>query len=144
MEGAMRKVLLILPFVFLVCLLVGGQSCERKTADDCFRAGTRFFGEGDYDKAIEEYKKAIQIDPNHINSHLNLGEAYYQKGMYEEAKEEYTFVLSLNNMHIKAHYNLGRTLAQEGKKEEAKEHYEFLTSVRSNLAPKLLEFIEQE
>ena len=144
MEGAMRKVLLILPSVLFILLLVGGLNCARKTADDRFRAGTRFFAEGDYDKAIQEYKKAIEIDPNHINSHLNLGEAYYQKGMYEEAKGEYKYVLSLNNMHIKAHYNLGRTLAQEGKKEEAGEHYEFLNSVRSNLAPKLLEFIEKE
>ncbi len=144
MEGAMRKASLIVPSILVVFLLVAGLSCARKTADDHFRAGTRFFADGDYDQAIDEYNKAIKIDPNHINSHLNLGEAYYQKGMYEEAKGEYKFVLSLNNMHIKAHYNLGRTLAQEGKKEEAKEHYEFLKSVKSNLADKLLEFIEKE
>jgi len=140
----MRRLFLIVPSIFLVALLVLGLGCARKTADDCFRTGTRFFADGDYDKAIEEYKKAIEIDPNHVNSHLNLGEAYYQKGMYEEAKSEYQYVLRLNNMHPKAHYNLGRTLAQEGKKEEAKEHYEFLKSIRSNLADKLLEFIEAE
>ncbi len=144
MEGAMRRVFLIVPSIFLVAFLVLSFSCARKTADDCFRSGTRFFADGDYDKAIEEYKKAIQIDPNHINSHLNLGEAYYQKGMYQEAKKEYEYVLQLNSMHMKAHFNLGRTLAQEGKKEEAREHYEFLKSVRSNLADKLLDFIEAE
>jgi hypothetical protein len=47
-------------------------------------------------------------------------------------------------MHLKAHYALGRTLAQEGNKEKAKEHYEFLKSVKSNLADKLLKFIEEE
>lgn len=140
----MRRVCLIVPSIFLVGVLVLSLSCAKKTADDHFRVGTRFFAEADYDKAIEEYSKAIEIDPNHVKSHLNLGEAYYQKGMYDQAKEEYRFVLRLNNMHIKAHYNLGRTLAQEGNKEEAKEHYEFLKSVKSNLADKLLEFIETE
>jgi tetratricopeptide (TPR) repeat protein len=144
MEGAVRKAFLILAFLFIISLLLGSLNCARKTADDHFKVGTRFFAEGDYDKAIQEYHEAIRIDPNHISSHLNLGEAYYQKGMYEEAKGEYEYVLRLNNMHPKAHYNLGRTLAQEGKKEEAKEHYEFLKSVKSNLADKLLEFIEKE
>ena len=140
----MRKVVLILGLVFLISLLMLNFHCAKKTADDYFKTGTRFFAEGDYDKAIQDYKQAIKIDPNHINSHLNLGEAYYQKGMYEEAKKEYENVLILNKMHPKAHFALGRTLAQEGKKEKAKEHYEFLKSVRSNLAYKLLEFIEEE
>ena len=140
----MRKAFLILVSLFAISLVLGSLNCARKTADDHYRAGYRFFDEGDYDKAIEEYNKAIKIDPNHINSHLNLGEAYYQKGMYEQAKKEYEYVLKLNNMHMKAHFNLGRTLAQEGKKEEAKKHYEFLKSVKSNLADKLLEFIEKE
>jgi tetratricopeptide (TPR) repeat protein len=144
MEGAMRKVVLILGLVFLVSLLMLSFHCAKKTADDYFKTGTRCFAEGDYDKAIQDYKQAIKIDPNHVNSHLNLGEAYYQKGMYEEAKKEYEYVLAVNNMHIKAHYALGRTLAQEGKKEEARKHYEFLESVKSNLAYKLLEFIEKE
>jgi tetratricopeptide (TPR) repeat protein len=144
MEGTMKKVFSILPFVLLLSFLAISLSCSKKTADDHFRVGTRFFADGDYDKAIQEFKKAIEIDPNHLNSHLNLGEAYYQKGMYEQAKAEYEYVLSLNSMHLKAHYALGRTLAQEGNKEKAKEHYEFLKSVKSNLADKLLKFIEEE
>ena len=140
----MRKVLAILPFVLLFFLLGLSFHCAQKTADDYFKTGTTAFAEGDYDKAIQDYKQAIKVDPNHINSHLNLGEAYYQKGMYEEAKKEYEYVLALNNMHSKAHFALGRTLAQEGKKEEAKKHYEFLESIKSNLAYKLLEFIEEE
>jgi tetratricopeptide (TPR) repeat protein len=144
MEGAMRKVLAILPFVLLFFLFGLSFNCAQKTADDYFKTGTTYFTEGNYEKAIQDYKQAIKIDPNHINSHLNLGEAYYQKGMYEEAKKEYEYVLALNNMHSKAHFALGRTLAQEGKKEEAREHYEFLESIKSNLAYKLLEFIEEE
>jgi len=144
MEGAMKKVLTILPFVFLFFLLLMNLHCAKKTAEDYFKTGTIYFAQGDYDKAIQEYKQAIKIDPNHINTHMNLGEAYYQKGMYEEAKKEYKYVLSLNNMHIKAHFALGRTLAQEGKKEEARKHYEFLESAKSNLANKLLEFIEEK
>lgn len=139
----MRKAFLILPFILFGCLLLGSLNCARKTADDHFRAGTRFFAQGSYDEAIKEYKEAIEVDPNHVNSHLNLGAVYAKTGMFEEAKKEYEFVLRLNNMHIKAHYNLGILLAREGKKEEAKEHYDFLKSVSPMFADTLLKFIER-
>jgi tetratricopeptide (TPR) repeat protein len=42
-----------------------------------------------YDEAIEEYKKAIEADPNCAIAHFNLSIVYDKKGMKEEADEEY-------------------------------------------------------
>jgi tetratricopeptide (TPR) repeat protein len=46
------------------------------------------FNLGRVDEAINMLHKALQIDPNHPESHYNLGIAYSSKGMIEEAQRE--------------------------------------------------------
>src|SRR5579871_753062 len=48
-----------------------------------------YFQEGRWDKAIEEYKKLIALDPEDINTHNMLGDVYVKKGSSREAFEEY-------------------------------------------------------
>lgn len=43
----------------------------------------------DFPHAIEKFKAAIALDPNHANSHWNLGNAYYKTGRFAEALKEY-------------------------------------------------------
>ncbi|MDN3513422.1 MAG: tetratricopeptide repeat protein [Candidatus Brocadia sp.] len=52
--------------------------------------GDLYLRKGMYDEAIEEYKKAIEADPNCAIAHFNLSIVYDKKGMKEEADEEYT------------------------------------------------------
>ncbi len=51
-----------------------------------------YFQEGRWDKAIEEYKKLIALDPEDINTHNMLGDVYVKKGSTREAFEEYVKV----------------------------------------------------
>lgn len=51
--------------------------------------GDLYFRKGMYDEAIEEYKKAIEADPNCAIAHFNISIVYDKKGMKEEADEEY-------------------------------------------------------
>jgi len=53
-----------------------------------------YFQEGRWDKAIEEYKKLIAIDPEDVNTHNMLGDVYVKKGAVREAFEEYIKVSS--------------------------------------------------
>jgi tetratricopeptide (TPR) repeat protein len=46
------------------------------------------FNLGRVDEAINMLHKALQIDPDHPESHYNLGVAYSSKGMLEEAQRE--------------------------------------------------------
>jgi tetratricopeptide (TPR) repeat protein len=48
-----------------------------------------YFQEGRWDKAIEEYKKLLALDPEDINTHNMLGDVYVKKGAVREAYEEY-------------------------------------------------------
>ncbi len=51
-----------------------------------------YFQEGRWDKAIEEYKKLIAMDPEDINTLNMLGDVYVKKGSVKEAYESYSKV----------------------------------------------------
>ena len=48
-----------------------------------FRAGISYFSQGEYDKAIVEFEKSIQLNPTHEESYYYLGQCYLQKGIIE-------------------------------------------------------------
>lgn len=47
------------------------------------------------ENAVAAFKKAIEIKPNHINHHLELGITYEMMGMEQEAKKEFQICLDL-------------------------------------------------
>ncbi len=65
----------------------------------------------EYDRAIEQYQKTLEMDPNFRPAHAYLGSAYFDKGMYEEALEEYKII---NNIA-----EIGHAYAKMGKIAEA-------------------------
>jgi len=48
-----------------------------------FRVGKSYFSQGEYDKAIIEFEKSIELDENHTESYYYLGQCYLQKGIIE-------------------------------------------------------------
>jgi len=48
-----------------------------------FGIGMSYFGQGEYDKAIAEFEKSIELNPNHTESYYYLGQCYLQKGIIE-------------------------------------------------------------
>ena len=98
-----------------------------ETADGHYENGfalTRRFdqtGEAKYlDGAIEEYRAALAIDPNHFRSLNNLGTVLHRKGNYEEALRYYQRVIELNPKYARAMENAAMAYRSLGKTEEAK------------------------
>jgi tetratricopeptide (TPR) repeat protein len=56
---------------------------------------SRYFFARQYDKAIEEGRNAVEMDPNFAPARLVLGQAYEQKGMIKEAIAEFERASSL-------------------------------------------------
>ena len=50
----------------------------------------------EYDKAIEEFDKALEVNPTSVDALLNKGVAYEQKGNYKTAKSIYLQILKDN------------------------------------------------
>lgn len=48
-----------------------------------FKLGISYFSRGEYDKAIPEFEKSIELDQNHTESYYYLGQCYLQEGIKE-------------------------------------------------------------
>lgn len=109
-----------------------------------FNLGLLYVKAEKLDKAIDEFKTVIKINPYYADAHNSLGNIYNQIGKIDDAISEYLITLKLNPMHVEAHYNLGFTYLGMGLKDKAKQELE--TALRLNpdmaFARKVLESLE--
>jgi DNA-binding SARP family transcriptional activator len=73
----------------------------------------------EYDRAIDEYRKALELDQNFVYTHWKLGLAYEQKAMHGEAIAEFRKAVALSGGSPQALVLLGHACAASGKREEA-------------------------
>jgi len=65
-------------------------------AQSYYQMGYQYFSQGDYQKAEENYQRAIDLDPNFENAHYWLGKVYRQTGQYDKAVSKWIDVLKIN------------------------------------------------
>jgi Flp pilus assembly protein TadD len=75
---------------------------------------------GDYDRAIVEAQKALELDPNFPLAYRNFGMAYIQKGMPEKAIAELKEALDRGQKHPRVKGMLGYAYAASGRRAEAR------------------------
>ena len=80
-------------------------------------------GSGQTGKALQHYQQALEIQPNYVIPHLNLGAALTRLGRLDEAMAHYRQVLELKPGDIQAHWKLGVILTRLGRFDEAMAHY---------------------
>ncbi len=71
------------------------------------------------DKALDEYKQAVEKEPNVAALHYALGGAYWARFRPAEALPEYQSVIRLSPDHYMAHYKLGMALIELDRAAEA-------------------------
>ena len=59
------------------------------------------------DTAIQDYTKAINLNPKLVETYNNRGNAYYRKGELDTAIQDYTKAIELNPEYARAYYNRG-------------------------------------
>jgi len=79
--------------------------------------------EGRTDEAISNFKRALQMDPDHLIALENLGSAYRQARRWEDAKAAFEHALRLDPDNPEANYGLGMVFAQIDDTQQA---YDFL------------------
>ena len=68
------------------------------------------------DKAgLEEFREAVQANPEEAKSHLNLGVALARQGQIEEAIAEFREAIRIKPDYAEAHSSLGVALGEQGK-----------------------------
>jgi protein O-mannosyl-transferase len=81
--------------------------------------GNAYLDKGQFDAAIAQYRKTLDILPSFEHACNNLGIALLQKGQVDEAMAQYQKTLQLNPRYVKAYNNLGNALLQKGQVEAA-------------------------
>jgi tetratricopeptide (TPR) repeat protein len=72
-----------------------------------------------YDQAIEQFRKTLELDPNFTLTREFLGSAYLQKNMYMEALAEFQEALANSPDNMFTLSELGYAYAKSGRKAEA-------------------------
>ena len=77
--------------------------------------GIAYLKKGQYDRAISNFNKALEIEPELARVYINRGAAYMGKGQYEEAISDFTKAIEINPRYAITYY--GRGVAYYYKKE---------------------------
>jgi tetratricopeptide (TPR) repeat protein len=87
----MRKISIVC-FLLFSLSVYGCSSQENLSYEQHFAKGTEYFGAKKLDKAINEYKKALKLNPSAADAHYYLGLAYDQKWResFNAAAQKYT------------------------------------------------------
>jgi len=82
--------------------------------------GWHYFYAGDYDRAVEQFRKTLELEPNYGLTHWYLGMAYVQKANYEEALLELQKSKDLLRENVGVEADIGYCYAVLGSGRKAK------------------------
>lgn len=101
------------------------KSKEQKvTANACNLLGFIYLKLGFKDKAVDEFKEAVQLEPNNWLFHSNLGDVFFENRLWIEAIGEYYKWTELVPNSGAAHNNLGAAYANANQLDLAEKELE--------------------
>ncbi|UCF86780.1 MAG: tetratricopeptide repeat protein, partial [Nitrospiraceae bacterium] len=131
--------ILAIMFIFLVNLNIKQQRIW-KTSESLWEAnikqypqsaykaynnlGYAYKSQGNIVRAIENYKIALKINPNHDHAHNNLGVALESQGHFDKAIEHYERAIKINPEYSWPYYNLGHIYQVQNQMIKAIEYYQ--------------------
>jgi len=116
--------------------LLWAQSAERSKNNSrpYHNLGASYAEKGQLDKAMQQYSKALGIDPDAADTLDHMGQVLIQKGKPDEAIKYFTRALSNMPQYVEAHIHLGNTLAGQGQIQEALDHFNMAISINPGYA----------
>ncbi|GHV79053.1 hypothetical protein AGMMS49944_08440 [Spirochaetia bacterium] len=123
MNAHTRRFFFALTFLinFTGLVLLHGQT--ENDAGAYYDSGNGYYNRGEYEKAIEDYTRAINIDPNLAYAYCNRGNAYGENGDYEKAIADYTRAINIDPEYTLAYINRGEVYTHQGEYDSAIDDY---------------------
>ena len=97
---------------------------EPKNADSHCKLAIALAERGDIASAIDSYRTAIQIEPNHLAASSNLGSIYRSIGNFEQAFTIFKNIVDIFPNDISAYINLGALYKQDGNLSKAERTFQ--------------------
>lgn len=80
---------------------------------DHFERGNELSLNGQFEEAVREYEKALELEPDNVDVLTNLGVALYNLGQLDQAIEQYSTAIELAPKDADIHSNLAAAHVQE-------------------------------
>jgi tetratricopeptide (TPR) repeat protein len=133
-----RNIIIFLSVISLAGCAITNQfktvGADTITAGKYNESGNNYFSKGQYDLAMIEYKKAIEILPQYAKAHSNLGYAHFEKGQYDRAIAEFTKAIDIDPLYAKAYNNRGLVYFTRGEYDRAIHDYDKAIEIDPDLA----------
>ncbi len=105
---------------------------ENEEAMKYFSKAEEYFNRAKYENAIEEYKKAINADPEFSTAYLYLGDAYYMLNKYDDAIQWYNGAIKKDPQNKRSYHYLGDAYLAKKDVEKAIANYEKALEIDPN------------
>jgi len=90
-----------------------------KDAKSYYELSVQYQELGEFEKAEEVMKKAIELDPKWVQAYVNLGGNYLQRGMLQEAFDILNKAYKIDRAYPDTYNNLGIYFAKKGRYRES-------------------------
>ena len=97
-------------------------------------AGQNYTDQKQWDRAIDEFNKAIEIDPNLAGAYSGRGDAFSYRREYDRALADYTMVIQLEPNNAAAYYSRGNAYDEKDEYNKAIADYTRAIELAPNLA----------
>jgi tetratricopeptide (TPR) repeat protein len=86
---------------------------------EILKRGVMLEGAGRIEESIAEHERALEVNPQLTQAHINLIQLYGRTGRFEKAEKHYRDVVAINPNLADSHYNYGVMLAGQERYAEA-------------------------
>jgi protein O-GlcNAc transferase len=104
------------------------------------RLGVELEAAGKLAESITEHERALEINPQLAQAHINLIQLYGRTNQPAKAEEHYRAALTLNPNLAEAHYNFGVMLQEQKRPSEAAQAYRRAFEANPQMAPAHLNY----
>jgi tetratricopeptide (TPR) repeat protein len=107
---------------------------RQDTADNCIQRAESYCAQKQFDLAIAECQRAIEMQPDAVAAYKLWGSILQGRGNLAEAIECYQTVVKINSSDVQAHVNLGSLYAMKQQRQQAIACYQKAIALQPNLA----------
>lgn len=108
----MRKLILI---PLIICLILTMIGCANPALEHLLQGDTYLYQQ-QFDAAITEYSKAIELDPEYAVAYNNRGRAYYEQGELDSAISDFDKAIELDPELVESLVSRGLTYWNKGQR----------------------------
>lgn len=107
--------------VFIILMLLVTGAAQAQQENTAIRQGNKLYRKGEYDKALPEYKKAVEQNPKNAIANYNLGNTEFRSENFAGAEQSFDAAVDNGDevFKQKAFYNKGVALSKQKKLQES-------------------------